>query len=186
MQGIRSVSSLISGPAAFFILIAFFLPWITISCSGTELVDASGYEMATGIKVDDEVSSETDSSDTDDSDGYLLIIPIMALLTLVVAGVRLAAVGTSQMAAVVYLVAGAFGLGAHLIEFIQLQSDISDLEETSGEIIELSYKFGWWLSILGLIAVLVAAFVAFREREQRAAPYPPYQQPGSGYYGGPY
>lgn len=41
--------SKIAGIAAHIAIVAFFLPWIAVSCSGAPLGDASGYGMATGV-----------------------------------------------------------------------------------------------------------------------------------------
>jgi hypothetical protein len=38
----------ISGPAALFILLFFFLPWIIVSCNGAPIGELSGYDLARG------------------------------------------------------------------------------------------------------------------------------------------
>jgi hypothetical protein len=42
----------ISGPAALFILLFFFLPWIIVSCNGTPIGELSGYDLARGSLAD--------------------------------------------------------------------------------------------------------------------------------------
>ncbi len=49
----KQISSLIAGPAGFIVLIFFFLPWITVSCSGQELIEASGLDLAQGVDDND-------------------------------------------------------------------------------------------------------------------------------------
>lgn len=62
---IKSLSSFISGPAGIFVVLFFFLPWITVSC-GEDIeegdfdlglpsfkVEASGLDLATGNAKDD-------------------------------------------------------------------------------------------------------------------------------------
>lgn len=56
----KRLSTFVAGPAGLIILLFFFLPWITISCSGTDILDASGMDLAGGV---DENDFEINSSD---------------------------------------------------------------------------------------------------------------------------
>jgi len=67
----------ISGPAALFILLFFFLPWIIVSCNGASIGELSGYDLARGSLV-------TTSADTLAIPGRPLLytIPAVSLITL--------------------------------------------------------------------------------------------------------
>ena len=71
------LSSRISVSAAILIGIAFFLPWITVSCSGVSET-ASGFDLATGVSVDEASAVGGES----ESWPYLWVVPLGALVTL--------------------------------------------------------------------------------------------------------
>lgn len=48
----KYLSSFIAGPAGVLVVLFFFLPWVTLSCSGGFEVEASGYDLATGKAAD--------------------------------------------------------------------------------------------------------------------------------------
>jgi excisionase family DNA binding protein len=170
----KPLSSVIAGPAAVVVVLAFFLPWITISLSGmSELSDdTSGYDLAKG-------------PDDDDDDIYLWAIPLIAGSVLVAAFLRSSAIFDKAMTVGWYVLAGVGGLAAQFAEYQSIQSDLSDFEKMFGEgVIEISYEIGWWLSLAGLGAFFVAAFLA--NQEENIGYAPGYQRQPSRYRPGPY
>lgn len=59
---LKHLSSMIVGPAGALLFLFFFLPWVTVSCSGTNLIDASGYDLASGNALDE---AEAEFADLD-------------------------------------------------------------------------------------------------------------------------
>lgn len=156
------LSSRISVSAAILIGIAFFLPWITVSCSGVSET-ASGFDLATGVSVDEASAVGGES----ESWPYLWVVPLGALVTLYAAyqrsssGDSVAARATTKL---IYYVAGGASLLAHVVFYFDLRSDISEAEEMSAGMIQVSYESGWWLSLLASIAIIaVAAYLVDRD-----------------------
>lgn len=155
------LSTKISLSAGLAILVAFFMPWITVSCTGMS-VEITGYEMATGVNDDDLTSSSTD--DVDDAHEYLLLVPLIGL------GVLFIALRRGRSIASDLAGAGMIGLAIMGYEYIQWQSDMADIEEELGRgLVTLTYEIGWWITILAFLAVLAAAWSAREEMnaEQR-------------------
>lgn len=141
-------SPLISRAAAIFIGICFFLPWITVSCSGVE-VTASGWELATGVQQDGQAVDDEQA----EGDVKYFIVPVVAIVVLGASFLIL------SMARMVYFACGAIGIGFMIWVYTDFQSQIQDAAQ-QGVVIGLSYEFGWWLTILGFGAVLVAGYFA--------------------------
>lgn len=155
----KQLSTFIAGPAGFIILLFFFLPWITISCSGAEILDASGLALADGVDENDfkfntdelgldesmfegEESIEFDSSFQPenpelsessflDADAKLYLIPIIGLL-----GVIVAIVGFFEPRFLnTYTVIGGLLLPSllggiiMLLKYLEISGDMSDIEE---------------------------------------------------------
>ena len=49
----KQLSGFIAGPGGFLLLVFFFLPWISVSCSGNTFIEASGMDLATGVDEGD-------------------------------------------------------------------------------------------------------------------------------------
>lgn len=64
----KVASSILAGPVGLLVLVFFFLPWITISCStqgfgpAPDAVKASGFELATGDAYDEVIEMLTGST----------------------------------------------------------------------------------------------------------------------------
>jgi hypothetical protein len=196
------ISSLFSGPLGVVILLAFFMPWITISCDNgfggeEELMTTSGLDLATGVKVQDtDLGDWVGDSYTDPSYGadspddtvvdaapYLWLLPVLGLGIGFVALLRFLRSISGPQAGMAYFAAGLLGLVLHIIKYLGIRSDFSDAN-TDG-VLFVHYNYGWWLSIIAFLALLVVALVAWNEQD-RPAYYPYYQQPPyyppGGYY----
>lgn len=264
---LEKLSAYISGPAGLFLFIFFFIPWVSITCTipffldDTSVMNASGYELATGQSADelaqrscelalneggslaglaspenlgpefsealggtgtvdiaDEVlqscdditfdeffaatdsgtTSSTDplavadSATTDDldpaafdpiqADALLWVIPLVALLALVVAGVRFAGLLDGMLAGtalILLTIGGAAVLTLKYMEFQDLRDYLQTATETTDEetgitvggVANLNYEPGWYVAILSLLVMFVAGVIGFFEgdlRPQRA------------------
>ncbi len=204
----RQLTTFIVGPAGFVILIFFFLPWITVSCSGTEILDASGMKLASGVEENDfevdasnfgldesmfEGSGLEGSGDIEfdstlevddpgveasflDADAKLYLLPIIGMLALVIGAGSYFEPRLLNSVTVIggLILPSLIGVIIMLIKYIQISGDMSDIEEQSIaeggiNLIQLSYQPGWWLTILGLLAVFGAGALAFLTEGQPMA-----------------
>jgi len=154
----KSIKELISGPAAVIVLLAFFLPWITISCEGGYGAQTfSGYDLS---------QDQTEGDMEREGDTLLVVIPLAALVVLVAVWLRYSDQIQETIASRIYIIVGAIGLIVQFLKYLSLQSDLKDAEQEVGQgVIDLSYRYGWWLSAIGLVAIIVAGFVAANRSE---------------------
>ncbi len=157
-------SQLISRPVGILIVILFFLPWITISC-GAQPISLSGYDLASGTISDESLRSsiESQSRSTGQSIGepMLFLIPLAGILA-VVAAFRL----SLAQAKIVYIVAGGLGLLAQILKYLDIQSNLSDLEKQGISSSILNFEIAWWLTAAGLIAIIFAGYQAHKDEGQ--------------------
>lgn len=158
------MSSRISVSAAILIGIAFFLPWITVSCSGVS-VTASGYDLATGVSADETSAAVDDESE---SWPYLWVIPLCALVTLYAALQR--TVSDPATTKLFYYVAGGASVLAHVVFYFDLRSDLTEAQGLGAGMIQVSYELGWWASLLAsIIIAAVASYMVDRDEDASSA-----------------
>ncbi|MBN2302850.1 MAG: hypothetical protein JXQ72_00135 [Anaerolineae bacterium] len=153
----RFLRELVSGPAAIIVIIAFFMPWVTVSCEGYSDT-VSGYDLT---------QSQSEEDVEEEGDIWLWIIPIVAAVVAGVVWARFQRDFDSKQAALIYIGAGIVGLIAQIMEYLDIHSSVEDAREQIGEVIDVTYKIGWWLTALGLIAFVVSGFL---QNEEGPAP----------------
>ena len=155
-----SIGRILSGPVALFVLLCFFLPWITISCGNQPVARLSGYQLAAGGEVNTRLGAQSF-----DGDAAVFVAPGAALLSLgllmglTAAKVPGAIVGVGQM------LSSAAGLAVLLLKWNQLNQDAA----ANG--LEVSSEFGLWAAGIGLIALIIAAVLIIAERPPRRDNY---------------
>ena len=154
----------LSGSAMFLlVLVFFFLPWMSISCFGEEVLTASGADVMGITRIDDIPSDVADGDygigDALGSEAALLYVAAL----LAIAGGVLFFLPEKRGS---YIRAGVAGSGLLCIlafVFLTLSSIASETGLGIGELedagIVVSWKFGLWLSLLGFIAAAALQFV---------------------------
>jgi len=148
----------IVAPAASIAFVCFFLPWITVSCSGQPVESASGFQLA---------------KDVNSPELYLVLLAALGVLAVVFLVYR----GTLELKTAAYISIGlaAVGLLIVLVKFFSLRSQLNqatdmsmfsamarnlglgDLAGISPDLVEIQIKYGLWGMSLALIAVIVGA-----------------------------
>ena len=154
----------ISGSVIFLLAILFFfLPWMSVSCFDEELLSASGTDIM-GITQIDDIPSEIADGDygIGDALGSEAVLLYIAVLLAIAGGVLFFLPGRQGS----YVRAGLAGAGiVCLLAFVLLSllSAASELGVGIGELedagIGISWKVGFWLSLVGYIAAAVIQFV---------------------------
>ena len=154
----------LSGSALFLlVLVFFFLPWMSVSCFGDEVLTASGADVMGITRIDDIPSDVADGDygigDALGSEAVLLYVAAL----LAIAGGVLFFLPEKRGS---YIRAGVAGAGLLCIlafVFLTLSSIASEMGVGIGELedagIVVSWKFGLWLSLLGFIAAAALQFV---------------------------
>jgi len=151
--------------SALFLLVVlfFFLPWMSVSCFGEEILSASGTDIMGITKVDD-IPSEIADDDygIGDALGSEAALLYVAALLVIVGG----AVFFLPERRGSYMRAGLAGVGLLCLlayVFLTLSSAASDLGVGIGELkeagLEIGWKAGFWLSLLALVVVIVLQFI---------------------------
>lgn len=67
---LKSLGSYIAGPGGLAVLVCFFLPWISISCSDVKIIEGSGLDLYQGFDEDNVVVDEEDLTQGLSLDGF--------------------------------------------------------------------------------------------------------------------
>lgn len=144
----------ISAPAAVLVLLAFFLPWMTVSCSGQPLGQLSGYDLAAGLSPTAvSGSGGLASLGGIPGDPLLFVVPIVSLVTVVLAALAFAKKDWERMSGLGTVAAAALGMLALLWRWLNYQSQ-SDL------LVTITYEPGLWLTLAGLLLLAVGGLIS--------------------------
>ena len=165
----------LSGSALFLLVILFFfLPWMSISCFGEELVTVSGADIM-GITQVDDIPSDVAGDDYGIGDALgseAALLYLAALLAIV--GAALFFLPDRQGS---YTRAGIAGAGLACIiafVFLSLSSVASEMGVGIGELEEagvgISWELGLWLSLLAFVAAIAVQFIPLPGRDRPEQP----------------
>jgi disulfide bond formation protein DsbB len=177
-------------------LLAFLLPWMTVSCSGTKLVSASGFGLAFG-RFTSEIPQSDGQVPTDHHEMNVLLI---AAIAVIVIGLALSLVRGRQ-ALLGVLVSAVVGFGLILggtwrysktamLEEMKKQGATGagdnplsgnpfgghsnnpfggDPAQAAAAMIRIDWHFGYWLALGALVVAAVMAWLAYSGRESSFA-----------------
>ena len=181
----RKANEQIRVRSPFMFLVAglcFFLPFITISCSGQKIATLSGRQLVTGAEVTIEnpvadleeefgAPGEGTPSETQETDPSIWAIVALAAAVL---GIAVGFVLKGRSRSLGSLGAALIGL----VGLIGLRFDLEgDLKEAEGLVV-IDYRIGYWVVAL-LFVLLAIAHVTFL-RSGRATGNPATGPPGPG------
>lgn len=152
-------------------LLAFLLPWMTVSCSDQKIAEASGFGLAFGRISAFGQASEAGS---DASLNFWLILALLAIaagLGLLFLKGREAAklvLGTS-VASIVLIFIGTwrYSKDAIMAEAAKNGSN-SDMDQAALAMIQVNWEIGYWLALLSLIVAAVMAWLVMSGKEAEA------------------
>lgn len=152
----------IPGPGALLVLLAFFLPWVSVGCEGLLTVEGSGYNLASG-NMFTELDSLLGGSNVPIDPGMFTIlwaIPVVAVVALALVLWTMRQPDKERTTAIGHIVAGALGVAA--LAYIWLQSSSgseSELSALAGELVQ--FKYGLWLTVAGLLIIVIGGILSF-------------------------
>lgn len=150
-----------TGPAAALLLLLFFLPWVSVSCSGVPIGQFSGFALA----LDPTLAGNA----------LLLLVPLAALVALGFFVLSLASVRLEEPAAWVQGAVALVSLFVLLFQWWRLRN--------VDAVFEVTIEPGLWGTILALLVMIVGAgwdIIRLRLAEP-AQSAPPVQTPPSSY-----
>lgn len=152
-------------------LLFFFLPWLVISCNGQSLVEASGYQLATGtIDLPDVAVTPEGQNGAWWAIGAIVVIGLGLILSFVLGKLTLAGrVVAATSAVALLLVAGGMTqtvgkMRGEMSEQVDKAGDGDgdmkklerDFAQMMGRAIEVDIQSGYWLTLLALVGGLGA------------------------------
>ena len=151
-------------------LLAFLLPWMTVSCSGQKLVEASGFGLAFGrVTAMGQASQASDGA----SMNFWLILALLAIaggLFLLLTKGREAAklvLGTS-VASLLLIIVGTWRYSKDAIIAEAAKNDGGAMDQAALAMIEVNWHFGYWLALLALIAAAAMGWLVMSGKEAEA------------------
>lgn len=103
-------------------LLGFFLPWVTVSCSGTDILQATGWQLMTGdAQPAESLEGMADQPSAEDSEPSVIIIAAFAVIII---GLGTSLVTRAQTAAISMLVCALLGIGISYYGVENMQSEI--------------------------------------------------------------
>lgn len=150
-------SKLLSTPAIAVILVCFFLPWVTVSCSayGNQVseIELTGYELATGKEI-------SRFGDRTEADAAVFLIPLAAL-----AAAGWLFVGSRSAAGKGIIFSALTGLAVLGLKWMIMQ-------ENQTADVTVSAEHGLSGTLGGLVLLLIGGFVALNEEDNKSPPPP--------------
>jgi hypothetical protein len=151
-------------------LLAFLLPWMTVSCSDQKLVEASGFGLAFGrVTAMGQASQASDGA----SMNIWLILALLAIaggLFLLFTKGREAAkpvLGTS-VAALLLIIVGTWRYSKDTILAEAAKNDGGAIDQAALAMIQVNWHFGYWLALLALIVGAAMAWLVMSGKEAEA------------------
>ena len=170
-------------------LIGVFLPWVTVSCSGTDMINATGWQLMIGDPQPAGPFSNV-QLDRDDPEPAPLVI---AAFVVVLVGLGASLLTRARTAAMSMLVSAALGLGLAYFSVQNMRSELQreiaqsqgeggaaadtpffsaeqqdELSRSVAESIRVTEQEGYWLTLGALLLAALFALLTLMSRRQEA------------------
>lgn len=177
-------------------LLGFVLPWVTVSCSGNEILTATGWQLMTGDpQPAGALEGLGQQNQTDDAEPAIAVILAFAALAI---GLAISFITKARVAAAALILGGLGGAGLSYYSLQHLRSEMTreiseaqnetpdtggllsdesarEMSAAIGNAIGVEEEEGYWVTMGGaligaLMGLLVIAGAAPLRREQPRAP----------------
>ncbi|MCD2323932.1 hypothetical protein LQ953_07890 [Sphingomonas sp. IC-56] len=143
-------------------LLAFLLPWMSVSCSNNTLVSATGFGLAAG-KFTSELPGRTPA--TGEWNLYLVIAITALVMGLVIAFLRrgrttagLSLTTTAAALLFIWLGTSRYTKAAVLEQASKTRATaVSEVEQAAASMINVNWHYGYWLALAALLAAAAIA-----------------------------
>ena len=158
-------------------LLAFLLPWMSVSCSNNKLVSATGFGLTMG-KFTSELPGRAPSGG--DWNPYLVIAIVAIVAALILAFVRRGRVtaglslGTTLGALLfIWLGTSRYTKTAVLEQASKTRgAGVADMEQAAAAMINVNWHYGYWLAVGALVAAGAMAALVFSGKDAAFAEPP--------------
>lgn len=173
-MSLRMIGLWVARAAKVLALLAFFLPWVVVSCNGDPLVQSTGYQMATGtIELPKLAVTPEGQGQAWWALGAMIVIALglvagflvkplkraaMVMLLTSIVSLGLVFGGMTQMVS---------AMRAEIVQKLEENSDSdNDLERQFARLlgqaanVEVKVQEGYWLELMALLAAIAGSGVA--------------------------
>ncbi|WP_395646893.1 hypothetical protein [Terricaulis sp.] len=179
--------------AKFVALFAFFLPWVTVSCSGNEMLQATGWQLMTGDPQPVGMM-ENARDQLKDIEPSAVVIAAFAVILI---GLVTSLFNRAQAAAICLLVSALLGTGVTYFGMQSLETQLKEqiagasdrqqpdenafispeqqrqLSQSVAENIHVRPEEGYWLTLGALALAALFSLLTLMRRPQAQAPPSP-------------
>lgn len=151
-------------------LLAFLLPWMTVSCSNTKVAEANGWELVLGrIRPVMQAASEAPSH-ADKLNYYLAAAVALIVVGLILSLMRkrvAALVVATSLGALALIWAGAQQYTPQRLADAAKRGGEAGMDEIATSVIRIDWQIGYWVALGALAVAAVLAFLAIRDPDTR-------------------
>lgn len=150
-------------PGAILVLLAFFLPWLSVGCAGLLTVEGSGFDLATG-RLFEGLGAALGGGEMPVDPGLfrvLWLVPVAAVISLALVLVTWRRPETEPRTGAGHVAAGLLGFAGLLYVYLQTR-DLGgggELSAITGELVQM--KYGVWLTVAALMIIIVGGIVSY-------------------------
>jgi hypothetical protein len=151
-------------------LLAFLLPWMTVSCSNTKVAEANGWELVLG-RIRPAMQAASDAPAHADKLNYYLVgavglIVVGLILSLMRKRLAAVVVATS-LGALALIWAGAQQYTPQRLADAAKRGGEAGMDEIATSVIRIDWQIGYWVALGALAIAAVLAFLAIRDPDTR-------------------
>jgi hypothetical protein len=165
-------------------LLAFVLPWMTVSCSGTRLISATGFGLAFGSYTAEVPMERAATASSNAAINLWLILALAAIIFGLIVSLRapgkfnalVLAAASAAGIALIWLGTTRYSKDALLAEAGRrggratgLNDFANSMDRTAAAMIQVDWHFGFYLALLALIAAGVMAWLTYSGRDAAVA-----------------
>jgi hypothetical protein len=151
-------------------LLAFLLPWMTVSCSNNRVAEANGWELVIG-RIRPVIAGAADKPQAAHLNYYLAaavaLIVIGLILSLLRRRLAIAAVATSLGALALIWAGTSQYSSSRLAEAAAKGRDSAGMDKVAASMIRVDWQIGYWIALIALAVAAALAFLAIRDPDTR-------------------
>lgn len=154
-------------------LIAFVLPWLTVSCTNQVLVRASGWALATGhITVVNPINGAAELPDNDPNKwliAALVVIVVGLAASFLARRVGAGATLATSLAALALVLIGTHRISNEALTDAVHRRSPDPVSERMAAAIKVEWQIGYWLEIASLVVAAGMAGMMVTGRDRKIA-----------------
>jgi hypothetical protein len=145
-------------------LVAFFLPWVTVSCSNRKVMEASGWQLASGNVSLFEGYTAGDSAHANIWIGVALLVTFMGLVLSLGPVRRALAVLITSLVALGTIWIGLRDVRASFLSRHAAEQQHVPYDAAAFSLLRIDWQIGFWLVNAALVVAAILAGIALSGR----------------------